>query len=76
MKVNGVSPSAYEIACLQERLQRIHDSHRLESVQIYTIARPPAQTIVDPISLRELTTICQPLMDANLPVNLYSGAAD
>ncbi|MBW7876365.1 MAG: radical SAM protein [Candidatus Cloacimonetes bacterium] len=76
MKVDGVSPSASEIESLLNRLKRIHNAHKLESIQIYTIARPPAQSFVAPIPLVELKTICQPLIDANLPIKLYSGAAD
>jgi wyosine [tRNA(Phe)-imidazoG37] synthetase (radical SAM superfamily) len=51
MQVNGTPPSAHEIQAYCQRLNEITDNGgSLASVQIYTIARQPAESYVTPLA--------------------------
>tara|TARA_Y100000589_G_scaffold150167_1_gene143299 strand:+ start:922 stop:1596 length:675 start_codon:yes stop_codon:yes gene_type:complete len=76
MKVQGSSPSTNEIRSYISRLKAIHQKHQIAEVQIYTIARKPAQNFVSPLRLDEMQKLLAPLKKTNLPVKFYSGAAD
>ncbi len=76
MKIEGVSPSSEEIKSYCDRIREICSVRPIEEIQVYTIARPPAQSFVAPLQLTEMKEICRPLADLHLPFTLYSGAAD
>ena len=76
MKVDGSPPSAKEIELYISRLMSIDQNHKIAEVQIYTIARKPAQNIVSPLRLTEMKDLLAPIKETNLPVKFYSGAAD
>ena len=76
MKVEGSPPSMNEIDSYISRLKSIHQKHQIAEVQIYTIARKPAQDFVSPLSLKEMQDLLAPLEKTELPVKFYSGAAD
>jgi wyosine [tRNA(Phe)-imidazoG37] synthetase (radical SAM superfamily) len=75
---HGAPPSAAEIAAWADRLAHIAASGgRLPWVQIHTVARPPAESWVQPLTLEELETIAAAARAA-LPearVVCYRGAA-
>ena len=76
MKVDGSPPSAKEIELYISRLMSIDQKHKIAEVQIYTIARKPAQNIVSPLRLTEMKDLLAPIKETKLPVKFYSGAAD
>lgn len=76
MKVHGSPPSPSEITLLKERLLKIAEQREISEVQIYTIARDPSQDFVSAIKLSQLQEICEPLVQASLPIQFYSGNAD
>ena len=58
MRVNGAPPSATELAAYCERLQEILGAGgKLRLVQIYTVARPPAERSVAPLEDSEVDSI-------------------
>ena len=76
MKVDGSPPSNTEIDLYISRLKSINQHHKIAEVQIYTIARKPAQNYVSPLRLSEMQNLLAPIVKTNLPVKFYSGAAD
>ena len=76
MKVEGSPPSPSEIDLYISRLMSINQNRNIAEVQIYTIAREPAQNYVSPLKLTEMQNILAPIKETNLPVKFYSGAAD
>ena len=76
MKVEGSPPSPNEIDLYISRLMSINQNRNIAEVQIYTIARKPAQNYVSPLKLTEMQNILAPIKETNLPVKFYSGAAD
>ena len=76
MKVEGSPPSPNEIDLYISRLMSINQNRNIAEVQIYTIARKPAQNYVSPLKLTEMHNILAPIKETNLPVKFYSGAAD
>ncbi|PCJ17101.1 MAG: radical SAM protein [Candidatus Cloacimonadota bacterium] len=76
MKVNQVLPSTEEIHQYGLRLKEIIDVRKVDTVQIYTIARDPAEKYVDAIPLQKLKDICKPLHQIDIQIDYYSGSAN
>lgn len=58
MRIEGVGPSESEILAFCERLNEITASGgKLKLVQIYTVARPPAESFVTPLTRAEVDAI-------------------
>ena len=76
MKVEGSSPSTVEIKAYIERLRAISKKRSITEIQIYTIARKPAQDFVSPLKLQEMKQLFTDLNKLDLPVQFYAGAAD
>lgn len=76
MRVHEVSPSADEIAAYLDRLEEIrHAGGQIKLVQVYTIARRPAQTFVTPLSQNEVDHIVQQVRSRiGVSVEPYYGA--
>lgn len=78
MRVDGQGPSAEELAAFCARLHEMIDSGgMLDRVQIYTIARRPAETYVTPLSTAEVDAIAAEVVTrVGVPVERYYGPAD
>ena len=76
MRVDGVGPSADEIAAFCDRLAEILASGgQLSLVQIYTIARRPAESYVSPLTDQEVDTIVDAVRQhVGVPVAAYYGS--
>lgn len=75
MRVHGAPPPTAEIDAFCERLEDIgSQGGRISAVQVYTIARNPAENYVTPLSDEEVDTICE-LVGARtqLHVDAYYG---
>jgi len=58
MRVEGVGPTEAEITAYIERLKHIrHEGGQLARVQIYTVARPPAESFVSALAPGEVESI-------------------
>jgi wyosine [tRNA(Phe)-imidazoG37] synthetase (radical SAM superfamily) len=58
MRVNGVGPPPEEIAAFVDRLREVlAEGGRLDRVQVYTVARPPAESFVTPLDPAEVDAI-------------------
>jgi len=75
MRINEQPPSADEIAAYCSRLQEIVAAGgQIKLVQIYTVARPPAETCVSALSDNELTAIADTVKrQTTLPVAAFPG---
>ena len=75
MRVHGNCPDDAEIEAFCGVLQRILDAGGgLKLIQVYTIARPPAESWVTPLSDREVDQIGARVRDAvPVPVETYYG---
>jgi len=75
MRVYGVPPDEKEIAAYCDRLQEIvAKGGKINLVQVYTVARPPAQPYVTPLSNAEVDAIADEVRKIPLPVaTFYSG---
>jgi wyosine [tRNA(Phe)-imidazoG37] synthetase (radical SAM superfamily) len=75
MRVRGVGPDEKEIGAFCDRLREIvADGGKIKLVQVYTVARPPAQPYVTPLTDAEVDTIAQAVAQIPLPVAaFYSG---
>ncbi len=76
MKIKDQKPSKSEIQAWYERLLNIHSSHSISRVQIYTIARQPAQSWVSPLTLLEMKELFSEVGNLPFETRLYSGSAD
>jgi wyosine [tRNA(Phe)-imidazoG37] synthetase (radical SAM superfamily) len=78
MRVNGDPPSAAEIDAYIERLREITSAGgRLKLIQVYTVARPPAESFVTPLLPAEVDAIAARVeAEANLPAERYYGPAE
>jgi wyosine [tRNA(Phe)-imidazoG37] synthetase (radical SAM superfamily) len=78
MRVNGEPPSQDELEAFCDRLNEITAAGgRLKLVQIYTIARPPAESFVGPLSDDEVDAIVALVKKrAGLDTVGYYGSAD
>ena len=64
MNVDAMPPPAAEIAAFCERLNEITaDGGQIELVQIYTVARPPAESCVTPLTDQQLREIARTVRD-------------
>lgn len=60
MRVNGTGPTSEEVEAYIQRLQHVINSDgRIARVQVYTIARPPAESFVTPLDANEVTAIAE-----------------
>ena len=58
MKINGTPPGGAEIEAFADRLNEIHTVvGRLDLIQIYTVARQPAESFVTALSEEQLNDI-------------------
>ncbi len=73
MRMEGEPPPATEITAYVERLRWLLDhGGRLKLVQIYTIARRPAQPYVSRLRPEELETIAAAVRPLGVPVEVYA----
>jgi wyosine [tRNA(Phe)-imidazoG37] synthetase (radical SAM superfamily) len=72
MRINGVPPSESEIAAYGDRLAEIVAAGgRLRLVQIYTVARPPAESFVTSLSDEELESIAVKVRSLGIDAEVY-----
>jgi wyosine [tRNA(Phe)-imidazoG37] synthetase (radical SAM superfamily) len=78
MRVQGAGPTNGEIEAFCARLSELcADGGRINRVQAYTIARPPAESYVGSLSPSELDAIANAVKErVGVPVETYYGAAD
>ena len=78
MRINGDPPTPEEISAYIDRLNEITaQGGQLKLIQIYTIARPPAESFVAPLSHAEVDAIAQRVSEkTHLNVERYYGSAD
>jgi wyosine [tRNA(Phe)-imidazoG37] synthetase (radical SAM superfamily) len=77
MRIEGVAPGEAEIEAFGARLNEIVAAGgRLKLVQIYTVARPPAEGFVTPLSDAEVDSIAERVrLRTGLEVAVYYGSA-
>ncbi len=75
MRLHGAAPNEREIAAYCDRLRDITMmGGKIKLVQVYTIARPPAQPYVSALSDEEVDAIAAKVREIPLPVEaFYSG---
>jgi wyosine [tRNA(Phe)-imidazoG37] synthetase (radical SAM superfamily) len=78
MRVDGAGPSADEVAAFCDRLNEIRaGGGAIDRVQVYTIARPPAESFVTPLTDAEVDTIAAEVRArAKVPVEAYYGPGE
>lgn len=76
MRVNGESPSPDEIAAYVQRINDIRaGGGQIKLVQVYTVARPPAESFVSSLSNAEVDAIADKVRaETGLPAECYYGA--
>lgn len=77
MRVHGEPPDEQEITAYVQRLQEITAAGgAVKLVQVYTVARPPAESFVTPLSVAEVDAIAERVrQEARLPAEAYYGPA-
>jgi len=77
MRVHGELPAASEIGAYADRLNEILAAGgRLKALQIYTIARQPAERYVAPLADAELETVAEAVRSrVPVPVEVYYGVS-
>jgi hypothetical protein len=77
MRVHGQPPSREELAAFCDRLSEITAAGgQLKLVQVYTVARRPAESFVAPLENAEVDAIVKLVQDrAKLPAQAFYGAA-
>ena len=75
MNVNGIPPADAEIVAYCERVHDlINDGGQIKLVQIYTVARPPAESFVSALRADELESIAAKLLArTGLDVEVFGG---
>jgi mRNA-degrading endonuclease toxin of MazEF toxin-antitoxin module len=75
MRVHGVGPDEKEIKAFCDRLREIVvKGGKINLVQVYTVARRPAQDYVTPLSSAEVDAITEAVRQIPLPAaSFYSG---
>lgn len=75
MRVNGEPPSTHEIAEYVQRIKEIRSAGgQIKLVQVYTVARPPAESFVTPLTDPEVDAIATLVtQDAGVPAERYYG---
>jgi wyosine [tRNA(Phe)-imidazoG37] synthetase (radical SAM superfamily) len=78
MRVQGDSPSAAEVEAYCERLSEIVAAGgRIKLVQVYTVARPPAESFVTPLPRAEVDAIAARVGErTGLPTAAFYGPVD
>jgi wyosine [tRNA(Phe)-imidazoG37] synthetase (radical SAM superfamily) len=72
MRVAGEAPPAAEIDAFCDRLSAIvAAAGRLKLVQVYTVARPPAESFVTPLTDEELEAIAVKVRSRGIPAEVY-----
>jgi len=73
MKVNGIPPADSEITAYLQRLNDIQSNGgTIQLVQVYTVARPPAESFVSSLSNQEVDRIVQRIQqETALPAEAY-----
>ena len=76
MRIRGQAPPPNEIAAFCGRLKDILTAGgMLKSVQVYTVARQPAESFVEPLENAELDVIAQTIRDqTSIPAPVFYGA--
>jgi wyosine [tRNA(Phe)-imidazoG37] synthetase (radical SAM superfamily) len=73
MRINGEAPPDSEIDAFCGRLDDIQKAGgRLALVQVYTVARPPAESFVTPLTELELETIAANVRTRGIAAEVYS----
>jgi wyosine [tRNA(Phe)-imidazoG37] synthetase (radical SAM superfamily) len=75
MRINGDPPSAEEIAAYVQRINDIQSSGgTIKLVQVYTVARPPAESFVTSLSDAEVNAIAEKVrLETGVPADCYYG---
>ncbi|RCS40724.1 radical SAM protein [Bremerella cremea] len=78
LKLLGQSPSAEEITAYCSRLSEVRSrGGKIKLVQVYTVARKPAESIVAPLADDEVDAIAQQVRDqTGLAAEVYYGSSD
>ncbi|MCO4784132.1 MAG: radical SAM protein [Candidatus Cloacimonetes bacterium] len=76
MKVHGQVADTQEILDYKARIESVLSGREIDTIQIYTIARDPAQSYVDAISIQDLKTMSEPLNSLNVQIKYYGGFAN
>lgn len=72
MRIDGAAPPKTEIDAFCDRLREILAAGgRLKLVQIYTVARPPAESFVKPLTDAELETIANKVRSLGIATEIY-----
>jgi wyosine [tRNA(Phe)-imidazoG37] synthetase (radical SAM superfamily) len=76
LRIDGVGPTPDETAAYCDRLAEIRDAGgRIDRVQVYTVARQPAESFVTPLSAGEVEAIAAEVRRrVGVPVEPYGGA--
>jgi wyosine [tRNA(Phe)-imidazoG37] synthetase (radical SAM superfamily) len=73
MRVDGAPPSDSEIDSYCDRLRDVKNAGgKLTLVQVYTVARPPAESFVSPLTETELEAIANKVRALGLSAEVYS----
>ncbi|MBX3441264.1 MAG: radical SAM protein [Planctomyces sp.] len=74
MRIHGAPPPPTEIERFVERLIDIREAGgKLKLVQVYTVARQPAESFVEPLSVAELDAIADAVERSGMAVERYYG---
>ena len=77
MRIRGVPPDENEITAYCNRLREITaKGGRIHLVQVYTVARRPAQPYITPLSNEEVETIAQQVRKIPLAVAVFYGSPE
>jgi hypothetical protein len=72
MRIDGVPPSEAEIDAWCGRLQDVvAGGGSLKLIQVYTVARPPAESNVTALSMPELEGIASRVRAMGIPAEVY-----
>jgi wyosine [tRNA(Phe)-imidazoG37] synthetase (radical SAM superfamily) len=73
MRINGGGPSPAEIDAFCGRLSDVLAAGgKLKLVQVYTVARPPAESFVTPLAEDELESIAAKVRATGIPAEIYA----
>jgi wyosine [tRNA(Phe)-imidazoG37] synthetase (radical SAM superfamily) len=73
MRINGEPPPPSEIGAFCDRLREIANAGgQLKLVQVYTVARPPAESFVTPLTDTELEAIAATVRGQGIAAEVYS----
>ena len=77
MRIENIPPAALEITAYCDRLKEITNAGgRLKLIQIYTIARQPAESYVAPLTAAEVDAIAETVAKkTGLQVERYYGSS-